>query len=253
MIDSSNRSARVVATSAVLVAAGVHCCMNASFGWNLGAHDYERYLFAAFGVSLDVCKVFALGFAAYAFERGRKLKAMCCVLVWLTTVCYSGLAAIGFASLARDTVTASRSSDADDYATNIGERKRLLAQMEQGRSNPLFQETYGCSEYSKTATNGIERQKSEFCNAYWRASIQLQEIKPVLKKATMTQADPQTTLLAKVTGYPREQVAVALSVFLAFVAEMVSALGTWTFSGSRRKPTRATQRRVEKPRLSVVK
>ena len=253
MIDASSKTARAIATGAVFAAAIVHSTMSATFGWSLGGHDAERYLFAGFSVAVDICKVFALAFAALAFERGRWAKGACCILVWATTVTYSGAAALGFAALSRDTVVASRTSHVDDYAYNAAEKKRLTAQMEAGRSNPLFAETYGCTEYSRSATKGEARKKAEFCSAYWRAAAALDDIKPQIKSAALTDADPQTALMAKISGYPREVVAVGLAIFLAIVAEIVSALGTFVFSSSRRKPDRRErkERVPSKPKLVV--
>lgn len=253
MIDANSKTARTIATAAVLVAASVHSCMNARFGWNLGSHDFERYLFAAFGVAVDICKVFALAFAAHAWERRRKAKAVCCVVVWATAVVYSGVAALGFAALARDTVVASRSSSVDDYRHNTAEQKRLTAQMEAGRASPIFGETYGCTDYNKAATKGADRKKAEFCHLYWRAAASLDEIKPQIRSATLTDADPQIAIMARISGYPRETIATALAIFLAGVAEVVSALGTWTFSKSFRKPVRneAAHDQLARPKLVV--
>jgi hypothetical protein len=212
--------------------------MNYRFGLSLSPDPIEKYVFGVFSVAVDVAKVFALAFAAYAFERGRWIKGAFGILVWATTVTYSMAAAVGFAALARDQVVAGRSADVTDYKANVAEQKRLSEQMEQARTNPLFTETYGCTEFSRTATKGVERKKAELCSGYWSAANAIQEIKPQVRAATMTDADPQTALLARVTGYARENVAIGLAVWLAIVAEIVSALGTWTFSASRRKPER---------------
>jgi hypothetical protein len=230
--------ARRIAMLAVIAAACVHSTMNFRFGMSLSTEVLDQYLFGVFGVAVDICKVFALAFAAYAFEKGRWVKGLACLFVWLTTIAYSSAAAMGFAALARDHVVASRSSDVTDYKAATSEQKRLTEQMEAARANPLFTETYGCTDYRKDAQKGAERKKAELCSAYWRADNAIAELKPQVKSATMTTADPQTALLASITGKPQETVAIALAVFLAVVAEIVSALGTWTFSASRRKPER---------------
>jgi hypothetical protein len=238
MLDASTKSARSVATAAVLVCAVVHSTMNFKFGLSLSHDPVERYIFAVFGVAIDVTKVFALAFVAYAWDHGRRVKAIMCLVVWATTVTYSTTAAIGFAALARDSVVAVRSSDVNDYKANIAEQKRLSEQMEAARANPLFTESYGCTEYNKNATKGVARKTAELCSGYWRAANATDELKPQVRSASLTDADPQTALLAKITGQSRETVAIGLAVFLAAVAEIVSALGTWTFSASRRKPER---------------
>ncbi len=241
MLDASNRSARSLATIAVFGVAVVHSAMNASFGYSLGSTDHERYLFATFGVCLDIVKVLALAFAAYSWDRGRKFKAVCCVLVWATTVAYSGAAALGFAALARDTVVASRSADVDDYKENAAEKRRHLADMEAARANPLFTESFGCTQDLAAKEVGKDRatKARQFCHMYWRASSKYEAIKPVVRNASATQADPQTAILASMLSISKEKAATSLAIFLAVVAEVVSALGTWTFSKSIRKPDRS--------------
>lgn len=257
MIDASTKTARTIAVGAVLVAAGVHSCMNAAFGWTLGSHTFEKYLFASFGVATDVCKVFALAFAANAFERGRWVKAVCCLLVWVTTVAYSGAAALGFAALARDTVVASRAADVDDYASNTAEKRRLLADMEAARTNPMFSESYGCTQdlVAKDVGKNHAAKAKQFCHMYWASSAKYDAVRPIVRNATLTQADPQTAIMASMLSLPREKVALGLAVFLAVVAEIVSSLGTWTFSRSIRKPDRTQQgerRSVRRPPQLVV-
>jgi hypothetical protein len=235
---SSTKWARRIALGAVLVAGACHSMMNYRFGLSLSPDPVEKYVFGVFSVAVDIAKVFALGFAAYAFERGRWIKGAFCILVWATTVTYSMAAAVGFAALARDQVVAGRSVDVDDYKRNTAEQKRLTEQMESARTNPLFAETFGCTDFNKAATKGVERKKAELCSGYWRADNAIGELRPQVRAATMTDSDPQTALIARVTGYARENVAIGLAVWLAIVAEIVSALGTWTFSASRRKPER---------------
>jgi hypothetical protein len=244
---SSAKWARRLAISAVLVAAGCHATMNYRFGVSLSSVPFDQYVFGVFSVAVDVAKLFALAFAAYAFEKRRIVKGLACILVWLTTITYSGAAAIGFAALARDMVVAGRTGDVNDYKANSGEQKRLTEQMEQARGNPLFAETYGCTDYNKAATKGDARKKAELCSGYWRADNALEELKPKVRQASLTDADPQTALLSRVTGYPRENVAVALAVFLAVVAEVLSSLGVWVFSVSRRRPERQQLRRPAIP------
>lgn len=253
MIDANTKMARSITAAAVLAAAACHSIMNWKFGQSIGATDFEKNVFSVFGAALDVCKVFALAFAAYAWEKGRRAKAAACILVWMTTVVYSGVAAVGFAALSRDTVVASRTSDVADYTANAAELARLLDQMEKARANPMFAETYGCTEYVKGAARGEARKRAEFCSAYWRADVERGTLKPKIKASTATEADPQTALIARATGLTRGTIATALAILLAVVAEIVSALGTWTFSTSRRRPQRekAEGRKVQKPKLVV--
>src|SRR5262245_60620516 len=104
MIDANSRSARCLATLAILIAAACTCTMNWHFGQSLGATEVERHVYSTFGVALDVAKVFGLAFAAHAWEKRRRAKALACVVVWVFAVAYSFAAGMGFAALTRDTV-----------------------------------------------------------------------------------------------------------------------------------------------------
>lgn len=252
LVDANTKTARMVACAAVLVAAGCHSTMSWKFGQSLGSNDAEKLVFSVFGASLDVAKVFALAFAVHSWDRRRHIKAACCILVWLTTVAYSGAAALGFAALSRDTVVAGRTSDVTDYRAHTSEQKRLTEQMEQARLNPLFTASYGCTDYNRNAVRGEARKVAELCSGYWRADNVLAELKPQVKSATLTETDPQAALMARITGYPRETVAVALAVFLAGVAEIVSAVGTWVFSSSRRKPDKREAKERDNPKQDAT-
>lgn len=262
-LDANTKTARNIASLAVFAVAIVHSCMNAAYGYSMGTHDFERYLFASFGVGTDICKVFALAFASYAWAKGYKVKALGCLVVWGVTVAYSATAALGFAALTRDTVVASRSAETDDYRDKMAERKRLSRELEQARVNPLFNETYACTTYKqetpleKKHETWAERQtrlRSQFCSTYTRAAKGLEAIKPELHNSTATEADPQTAIMASMLGLPKGRVAMGMAVFLALVAEIVSSLGTWTFSRSIRRPDaeESAQRRARRGRPKLV-
>ena len=102
---------------------------------------------------------------------------------------------MGFAALARDTISASRSADVDDYRQNLAEKKRLLSDMEAARGNSYFQETFGCTR--DLPDKGFHQNKAkQFCHMYWRASAKYDEIKPIVRNATLTQSVPNSAATA---------------------------------------------------------
>lgn len=249
MIDAGSKTARSITGLAIFIAAGCGMAMNAQFGFNLGSSQAEKIAFAAFGIAVDLAKVFALGFAAYAWSKRHHAKAAACIIVWLTTVAYASTAAIGFASTARDATVASRSGEAGDYKSAIADRDAFQSQMAAARKNPLFEQTFGCSRYDPNAAEGTPAgRRAEFCSTYWRTASQLDELKPKIATAHFTDADPQAALFARMTGLPRETVSLGLALFVAGVTEIISSLGTWTFSTSRQAPSRRRKRRVRRYR-----
>ena len=120
--------------------------------------------------------------------------------------------------------------------------------MEAARTNPYFQETYGCTRDLAVGRGFHYDRAKQFCHMYWRASAAYDAIKPVVRNATLTQSDPQTAIVATVLSIPREHAAIGLALFVALVAEIVSSLGVYTFSKSLHKPSRAERKERKQAR-----
>ena len=78
------------------------------------------------------------------------------------------------------------------------------------RQSPRWKSSAGCAD----ATAPLSK---EFCVRYSATEARL--------NGAPQEADPQSTLFARITGLSPETVRLVLSVFLAFACELISALG----------------------------
>ena len=189
---------RNMAAIAIAVAGACTTSMNWRFSYQLGTSVWDSYIWAIFSVALDVTKWFMLPFVALAWPN-HKPRACAAVAIWTVATIYSFNAAIGFAALNRDTSVSERQEQAD-----------LTKTLQVMRQSPRWQLSAGCAD----ATAPLSK---EFCATYAATAAKL---------TTMSQdADPQSTLIARITGVPQETVRLLLCVFLAVACEVISALG----------------------------
>jgi len=193
-----SKTSRYVAAVAILVAGFCTTVMNWRFSFQLATNQFDAHVWAAFSVALDVCKWIMLPFAALAW-RAHKLRSLAAAAIWLVATCYSFAAALGFAALNREITTVDRRSQAEIHTT--------LQVMKQ---SPRWQSSAACAD-------ATTKSSKEFCIAYRTMESQL--------KALPQQEDPQSALVARLTGLTEEQARLALALSLAIACELVSALG----------------------------
>lgn len=196
-----------IAIAAIVVAGLCTTAMNWRFSFLLGTTYWDGYIWAIFSVALDVSKWIMLPYAAAA-GTAHKLRAGAAVLIWLVATIYSFTAAIGFAALNRDHLTAQRVART--------ELNRTLATM---RSSPRWQSSAACSDATTP-------QSKTFCAAYQAAEAKLQS-------TPTDEGDPQSVLLARLTGFSVDTVQIIMAVFLAIACEVISALGLFVVLGAR--------------------
>lgn len=189
---------RGAAAVAVVVAGACTTAMSWRFSYQLGTNAWDGTVWAVFSVALDVAKWLMLPFAALAW-RQHKPRAAAAILIWLVATTYSFAAAVGFAALNRDATAAER-----QHQTEL---QRTLATM---RASPRWQSSAACAD----ATAKLSK---DFCAAYREAEAKL--------KDAIVEANPQTALLAQLTGLPRATIDLTLALFLAVACEVISALG----------------------------
>ena len=190
--------ARLCAIGAVITAGACTTAMNWRFAYQLGTTEWDSIVWATFSVALDVAKWLMLPFAALAW-RPHKLRAVAAILIWLIATIYSFAAAMGFAALNRDSVAAERQSQV-----------QLQGTLEIMRQSPRWQASAACAD----ATAKLSK---EFCAAYRATEARI--------TATVSDSNPQTTLISRLTGTSAEAVELVLAVFLAIACEVMSALG----------------------------
>jgi hypothetical protein len=202
--------------TAVLVAGACTTAMNWRFSFQLGANPFDSYTLAIFSVALDVSKWFMLPCAALAWN-GHRLRAVAAIAIWLVATTYSFTAAIGFAAL-------NRAASSGNNQTNV----ELLERLETMRQSPRWISSAACADATVPRSH-------EFCETYRALAAQV--------NSATREADPQSTLLAQLTGFEPQSVRLILSLFLALACEIISALGLFALMTT--QPTQS--RPIKKP------
>lgn len=200
---------RYAAAFAIIVAGICTTAMNWRFSYQLGTTVWDSYTWAIFSVALDVTKWLMLPFAALTW-RDHKLRAVAAFTIWLVATIYSFTAAIGFAAINRETSVAEREAQADLHKT-----------IQLMRQSPRWQSSAGCAD----ATTPLSK---DFCARYATTEAKL--------KGLPQETDPQSALLARITGFPAETMRLVLALFLATACEVISALGFFAIMPSSTKP-----------------
>lgn len=247
MIDTSSKSALWLAPTGVIIAAVCTTVMNIKFGVSLGSDELEKTIYGLFGIALDICKVFGLAFVANAFAKGYYAKGLAASLVWLTAVCYSLVAATGFAAMTRSNTTAERTHSVEQQAQSIENHKRsidkyrrLESELNVMKQNHRYYSSDGCT----TAEKKMNFDTHRFCTIYQDKVLELKEAQKSidtystqLPTVFVADVDPQMTFFGKLTGLSKDLLVTYWSFGLAIVAEIVSSFGTYGFSSSRSKTT----------------
>lgn len=229
MLDTTNPKARAMVGSAIAAAACCSAFMNFQFGFGLGSDIKESATLGAFSVALDVLKVFALPFAAVAWTKGFRIKGVVLAFMWACCACYSSLAAMGFAVQARTVTSGEREASIEAAKRAKEEYDRLIVNANAARKDKLFQQTSSCA-------NATLPESKEFCDVYLWTEQRMQQLSPDITSAALTEADPQAAMLASYWHTDKKAVVSALALFAAFVAEVISSLGTYAFSRTIREP-----------------
>lgn len=237
MIDASSKTARTIPVAAVFVAAACTMFMNAKFGYSLGSDETEKWVYVAFGIAMDVCKLFGLAFIYAAWTKKYRFKALCATVVWLGVVGYSFFAATGFAAMTRSAVTAERTQNVDNNKILKDTYTRLSNELEKMKTNKRYESTAACT----SPWDRMLPESKSFCITFMDTKKELISAQNVLPKAVAHDADPQMTFFSKVFGTDQEKMVTIWAFGLAILAELVSSLGTFAFSSSRAKPVYAAK------------
>lgn len=219
---------RYLAICAVFVAGICTTLMNWRFSFQLGANEFDAYVWAVFSVALDVCKWTMLPFAALTSHTHRR-RAAAAMAIWFVATCYSFAAALGFAALNREATSADRRSQTEIHMA-----------LQTMRHSPRWHSSAACAD----ATGKTSK---EFCEIY-RALERRQ-------KALLQHDDPQAALGAHLTGLSEERVRLMLAFALAVACEIVSALGLFAIlqSSSAPRPVSDPPRAVnQQPDVSAI-
>jgi hypothetical protein len=243
----------VLGVMAAGVLLAVSAAMNYRFGFSLGKTALDGQIYGMASAAADCFKALVPFFLFAAIRNRMWSQALAAALVWFVVTGYSMTSALGHAALNRLDTTGQRAVDAANYKDLRADAKRaqdqlgwipqhrpadtVLSDISGLKDQRLWTTTTGCTEI----TGKIGR---EFCQQYHKLGAELAsaqeaqklegriaEISAKLAKVTggtvMAEADPQASVLARMTGMEVASVQTVLTIFVALLIEIGSGFGMY--------------------------
>jgi hypothetical protein len=240
----------VVAASILLA---VSAAMNYRFGFSLGKTAVDGQIYGLASAAADCFKALVPFFFFAALRNRMWSQALAAALVWTVVTGYSMTSALGHAALNRLDTSGKRAVEAATYADLRADSKRAQEQLSwipqhrpaetvQSDINGLKDQrawtvTSGCSDVTGRANR-------EFCQQFHKLSAELGSALEAQKLETriaeigsrlantaggtaMAEADPQASVLAKLSGLNVGLVQTGLTLFVALLIEIGSGFGMY--------------------------
>ena len=240
-----------------VIAAGimlaVSAAMNYRFGFSLGKTAVDGEIYGAASVAADVFKALVPFFFFAAIRNRMWSQALAAVVVWAVVTGYSMTSALGHAALNRLDTTGQRAVAAANYTDLRADAKRaqdqlawipahrpaetVAAELNVHKAQRYWAVTQECTDVKGKGAR-------DYCQQYHKLNAELasgqtsqklesriSDIGAKLAKTTgstvMAQADPQASVLAKISGFDVETVQTALTMFVALLIEIGSGFGMY--------------------------
>jgi hypothetical protein len=240
-----------VLAAGVLLA--VSAAMNYRFGFSLGKTEMDGQIYGMASAAADCFKALVPFFFFAALRNRMWSQALAAALVWSVVSAYSMTSALGHAALNRLDTSGQRAvqtatyhdlrADADRAKEQLGwipahrPAETVAAELNVQKAQRQWTATREC-----TAVTG--KSARDFCQQYHKLNAELasgqqsQKLEARIaeigaKLATtpggtvLSDADPQASVLARLTGLDVSQVQTALTIFVALLIEIGSGLGMY--------------------------
>jgi hypothetical protein len=240
-----------VLAAGVLLA--VSAAMNWRFGFSLGKTELDGQIYGAASAAADCLKALVPFFFFAALRNRMWSQAAAAALVGVVVTAYSLTSALGHAALNRLDTTGQRAVEAVAYKDLRADLKRaeeqlgwipqhrpaltVQSELDSAKTQRAWAFTKGCAE----VTGKLGR---DFCQKYHGLNAELAaaeqstaleariagiQAKLVDKSAgtVMAEADPQASVLAKLTGLDIDKVQTAMTIFIALLLEVGSCFGMY--------------------------
>ncbi len=240
-----------VLAAGVLLA--VSAAMNYRFGFSLGKTALDGQIYGAASAAADCFKALVPFFFFAAVRNRMWSQAMAAAVVWFVVTAYSMTSALGHAALNRLDTTGQRAVEAANYKDLRADAKRAqeqLAWIPQHRpvatvqseinsvkDQRLWTTTNGCTELtgkiSREFCQKFHKLGAEFASAQQAEKLEarIADIGQKLSKTSagtvMAEADPQASVLARMSGMDVATVQTMLTIFVALLIEIGSAFGMY--------------------------
>jgi len=264
------------------VAAGmllaVSAAMNYRFGFSLGKTEMDGQIYGAASAAADCFKALVPFFLFAAIRNRMWSQAFAAALVWTVVTSYSMTSALGHAALNRLDTTGQRAADSANYKDLRADSKRAQDQLtwipahrpaETVSSELNVLKAQRPWLVTKECTEVSGRNAREFCQQFHKLNAELasaqqskklesriSEIGAKLAKTAggtvMAEADPQASVLAKITGLEVDKVQTALTIFVALLIEIGSAFGMYVAFAYWRINDRASEPASASPAAAAI-
>jgi hypothetical protein len=275
-----------------VVAAGVllavSAAMNYRFGFSLGKTALDGEIYGAASAAADCFKALVPFFLFAAIRNRMWSQAVAAALVWTVVSAYSMTSALGHAALNRLDTTGQRAVEANTYKDLRADSKRAQDQLTwipahrpaetvASELNVIKAQRYWV--VTRECTEVAGKSARDFCQQFHKLNAELasaqqsqklesriSEIGAKLAKTAggtvMAEADPQASVLSKITGIEVEKVQTALTIFVALLIEIGSGFGMyvafayWRINdrAGEQEPSRATAReKVPQPAVETAR
>jgi hypothetical protein len=240
----------VIAAGVLLV---VSAAMNYRFGFSLGKTAQDGHIYGMASAAADCFKALVPFFFFAALRNRMWSQAMAAVVVWCVVTAYSLTSALGHAALNRLDTTGQRAVAAAGYQDLRADSKRAHDQLTwipaHRPSDTVAAELNVLKAQrgwavTKQCTEVTGRSSRDFCQQFHKLSAELAsgqqaqkleariaELGTKLAGASggtvMAEADPQASVLAKLTGLEVDKVQTALTLFIAVLIEIGSGFGMY--------------------------
>jgi hypothetical protein len=231
----------------------VSAAMNYRFGFSLGKTALDGQIYGMASAAADCFKALVPFFFFAAVRNRQWSQALAAALVWLVVTGYSLTSALGHAALNRLDTTGQRAVAAATYQDLRAEAKRAQEQLgwiPQHRPPATVENDISALKDQRawTMTTGCTevqgRSGREFCQQYHKLGAELASAREAEKLeerisaigaklakssggTVMAEADPQASVLARVTGFDVAAVQTGLTIFVALLIEVGSGFGMY--------------------------
>jgi hypothetical protein len=240
-----------------VIAAGVllavSAMMNYRFGYSLGKTPSDGHIYGLASAAADCFKALVPFFFFAAIRNRMWSQALAAALVWVVVTGYAMTSALGHAALNRLDTSGQRAAASASYKDLRAELKRAQDQLtwipahrppETVAAELKVLKAQRPWLTTKECTDATIRSSREFCQQYFKLSaehasgleaqkleVRVAEIGAQAAKATgatvMAEADPQASVLARITGFELEKVQTGLTLFVALLIEIGSGFGMY--------------------------
>jgi hypothetical protein len=241
-----------VLAAGVLLA--VSAAVNYRFGFSLGKSAADGQIYGAASAAADCFKALVPFFFFAAWRNRMWSQAVAALLVWVVVTGYSMTSALGHAALNRLDTTGQRAVASANYQDLRADTKRaqdqltwipahrppgtVLAELNVHKAQRYWILTRECTDVSG-------RIRREYCQQFHKLSAELASGREAQKLETriaeigsklakvvggstvLAEADPQASVLARMTGAEIETVQMALTLFVALLIEIGSGFGMY--------------------------